>query len=123
VFILLIATFNGIGSLSMLIIDKEQDIRTLSCLGANSAMIRRVFLLEGCLVSVLGALGGLVVGLIVCLLQENLGLLKLGSGSEYIISAYPVMVQAMDVLGVLVMVLVLSFVASWIPTRGIKIND
>ena len=120
VFILLIATFNGIGSLSMLIIDKQQDIRTLSHLGASEKMIRRVFVLEGWMVNALGALGGLVVGLVVCLLQEHLGLLKLGNGAEYAIEAYPVAVQGWDIVMVIVVVLALGAISSWIPARRIK---
>lgn len=120
VFILLIATFNGIGSLSMLIIDKQQDIRTLSHLGASEKMIRRVFVLEGWMVNALGALGGLVVGLVVCLLQEHLGLLKLGNGAEYVIEAYPVAVQGWDIVMVIVVVLALGAISSWIPARRIK---
>lgn len=120
VFILLIATFNGIGSLSMLIIDKQQDIRTLSHLGASEKMIRRVFVLEGWMVNALGALGGLVVGLVVCLLQEHLGLLKLGNGVEYVIEAYPVAVQGWDIVMVVVVVLALGAISSWIPARRIK---
>ena len=120
VFILLIATFNGIGSLSMLIIDKQQDIRTLSHLGASEKMIRRVFVLEGWMVNALGALGGLVVGLVVCLLQEHLGLLKLGNGAEYVIEAYPVAVQGWDIVMVVVVVLALGAISSWIPARRIK---
>lgn len=120
VFILLIATFNGIGSLSMLIIDKQQDIRTLSHLGASEKMIRRVFMLEGWMVNALGALGGLVVGLVVCLLQEHLGLLKLGNGAEYVIEAYPVAVKGWDIVMVIVVVLALGAISSWIPARRIK---
>jgi ABC-type lipoprotein release transport system permease subunit len=120
VFILLIATFNGIGCLSMLIIDKQQDIQTLSHLGASDSMIRRVFMLEGWLVNALGAVAGLLVGLLVCLLQEHLGLLKLGNGTEYIVSAYPVAVEAWDVLLVGVVVMVLGALASWIPARRIE---
>ena len=120
VFILLIATFNGIGSLSMLIIDKQQDIRTLSHLGASEKMIRSVFVLEGWMVNALGALGGLVVGLVVCLLQEHLGLLKLGNGAEYVIEAYPVAVQGWDIVMVIVVVLTLGAISSWIPARRIK---
>lgn len=122
IFILLIATFNGIGSLSMLIIDKQQDIRTLSYLGASDKMIRWVFMLEGWLVNAIGALGGLVVGLSVCLLQEHVGLLKLGSGTEYIIAAYPVAVQAQDIALVTIIVLALGAIAAWIPTRKICVN-
>ena len=121
IFILLIATFNGIGSLSMLIIDKQQDIRTLSHLGANEGMIRRVFMLEGWLVNSLGAIGGLIVGLGVCLLQEHFGLLKLGNGTEYVLNAYPVAVQGWDIAMVCVVVLALGAISSWIPARKVKV--
>lgn len=121
IFILLIATFNGIGSLSMLIIDKQQDIRTLSHLGASNQMIRRVFMFEGWLVNSLGAIGGLAIGLGVCLLQEHFGLLKLGNGSEYVLNAYPVAVQGWDIALVSAVVLVLGAVSSWIPARKINV--
>lgn len=120
IFILLIATFNGIGSLSMLIIDKQQDIRTLSHLGASEKMLRSIFMLEGWMVNTLGALGGLITGLGICLLQENFGLLKLGNGSEYIIEAYPVSVQGWDILLVSIIVLALGAISSYIPARRIK---
>ena len=120
VFILLIATFNGIGSLSMLIIDKQKDIRTLSHLGASDRMLRSIFMLEGWMVNTLGALGGLIIGLAICLLQEHFGLLKLGNGAEYIISAYPVTVQGWDIVIVTIIVLTLGAISSYIPTRKIK---
>lgn len=120
VFILLIASFNIIGSLSMLIIDKETDIQTLSHLGASQQMIRRIFLFEGWLISNLGALSGLILGLLVCLIQEHFGILKLGSGTEYILSAYPVAVQLQDIVLVAITVLVLGFLAAWIPAKRIK---
>ena len=121
VFILLIALFNSIGSLSMLIIDKREDIRILSDLGADEPTIRRIFLLEGWLISTLGTIGGLIIGVLLCLGQQHFEWLKLGSGAEYIISAYPVQVQAVDIILVAVIVLVLGFVAAWYPTRKMKI--
>ena len=121
VFILLIALFNSIGSLSMLIIDKREDIRILSDLGADEPTIRRIFLTEGWLISTLGTIGGLVIGVLLCLGQQYFGWLKLGSGAEYIISAYPVQVQAVDILLVALIVLTLGFVAAWYPTRKMKI--
>lgn len=123
VFILLIASFNIIGSLSMLIIDKQTDIQTLSHLGANKKMIQRIFLFEGWLISALGAMVGLAIGLIVCLAQEHLGILKLGNGTEYVVSAYPVAVQTTDVLIVAAVVLVLGFLAAWIPARRLEVNS
>lgn len=121
-FILLIATFNGIGSLSMLIIDKQQDIRTLTYLGASQQMIRKIFMLEGWLVNAIGAIGGLAVGIGICLLQQHYGWLKLGSGTEYVLSAYPVQIQLSDIALVAVIVLVLGGIASWIPTRKLKVH-
>ena len=120
-FILLIATFNSIGALSMLIIDKKNDIRILSHLGAGEQLIRRIFLFEGWLVNAIGAIGGVVVGLTICLLQEHFGLLKLGNGVEYVISAYPVAVQGWDILLVIGIVLILSLISVSIPVRKIKI--
>ena len=122
VFILIIASFNVIGSLSMLIIDKREDIRILSHMGADEAMIRRIFLFEGWLISSLGTLSGLVLGVLICLGQQHYGWLKLGTGSEYIISAYPVQVQIPDIALVAAIVLVLGFVAAWYPAHKIQID-
>jgi lipoprotein-releasing system permease protein len=118
--ILLSASFNGIGSLSMLIIDKQKDIQTFSHLGANNEMIRKIFMLEGWLVNTIGAMVGLILGLGICLLQEHFGLLKLGNGEEYIISTYPVAVQWWDIILVIAMVFALSVLSAWIPARKIK---
>lgn len=121
VFILLIASFNIIGSLSMLIIDKSEDIRILSHLGADEPTIRRVFLIEGWLISSLGTLIGLILGVALCLGQQHFEWLKLGNGSEYVISAYPVLVQPADILLVALIVLTLGFVAAWYPSYKMKI--
>ena len=123
VFILLIASFNIIGSLTMLIIDKSEDIRILSHLGADEPTIRRVFLLEGWLISSLGTLIGLILGVVICLCQQAFGWLKLGGGNNYIISAYPVQVQVLDVLMVAVIVLALGFLAAWYPSRKMTIEQ
>ena len=122
VFILLIASFNIIGSLSMLIIDKREDIQILSHLGADEATIRRVFLLEGWFISSLGALIGLIAGVLLCLGQQHFGWLKLGSGAEYVISAYPVQVQVLDIVLVAAIVLALGFAAALYPSRKIQIQ-
>ena len=122
VFILLIASFNIIGSLSMLMIDKREDIRILSHLGADECMIRRIFLLEGWFISSLGAVCGLVIGVALCLGQQHYGWLSLGSGTEYIISAYPVQVQPSDIGVVALIVLALGFAAAWYPTRKLTIE-
>lgn len=120
VFILLIASFNVIGSLSMVIIDKKNDIRILNDLGAAPRTIRHIFLLEGWLTSVLGAVSGLIFGILICLGQEHFGWLKLGSGSEYIMESYPVHVAWGDMIFVSVSVLVIGFLAAWYPTRKLQ---
>lgn len=122
VFILLIASFNIIGSLTMLIIDKREDIRILSHLGADEPTIRRIFLLEGWFISSLGTLTGLALGVALCLGQQYFGWLKLGSEGQYIISAYPVQVQAADILLVALIVLALGFVSAWYPTKKLVVG-
>ncbi len=119
VFILLIACFTIIGSLSMLIIDKKNDIRILSDLGATPQTIRRIFLYEGWLISALGAMVGLVVGVSVCLLQQHFGWLKLGNGEDYVISAYPVWVEAGDIIIVASAVLALGLLSAWYASREV----
>ncbi|MCR5050095.1 MAG: FtsX-like permease family protein [Paludibacteraceae bacterium] len=122
VFILLIASFNIIGSLSMLIIDKSEDIRIMSHLGADEQTIRRLFRLEGQLISSLGAIVGIILGVLVCLGQQYFGWLKLGDGTDYVISAYPVEVQAVDILLVTIIVLALGMIAAWYPTYKMEID-
>jgi lipoprotein-releasing system permease protein len=117
-FILLIASFNIIGSLSMLIIDKKADIETLRDLGANNQLIKHIFLFEGWMISAVGALSGIALGTFLCLLQEHFGLLKLGSG--YVVNAYPVVTNAFDLLLVFVTVLAMGFLAAYYPVRYIR---
>lgn len=120
VFILLIACFNIIGSLAMLILDKRESIHILRNLGADNSLIRRIFLYEGWLISSLGAVGGLIIGVAVCLIQQHFGIIKLGNGTEYVISSYPVQVQSIDILIIAIIVLTLGFVAAWFPVRKLK---
>jgi ABC-type lipoprotein release transport system permease subunit len=117
-FILLIASFNIIGSLSMLIIDKKDDIQTLRNLGANRQMIKRIFLFEGWLISIVGAIGGIVAGTLLSLLQQYFGFLKMGSG--YVVDAYPVVTKVSDILLVFFTVLIMGFLAAYYPVRYIK---
>lgn len=115
-FILLIACFNIIGSLSMLVIDKKQDMKTLRCMGADDRLIARIFVFEGWLVSAIGAVAGLALGVGVCLAQEHLGLLTLGDG-HFIVDSYPVQVEAYDILTTFVTVLTVGIIAVGIPVR------
>ena len=119
-FILLIACFNVIGSLSMLIIDKREDVVTLRNLGANDEIIKRIFLLEGCLISFFGAMIGVVLGVVLCLVQQEFGLISLGSGDSagaFVIDAYPVSVHWIDVMLVLGTVLLISYFSVLYPVR------
>lgn len=122
-FILMIAVVNIIGSLTMLILEKKNDIQTLKHLGATSSFIQQVFLLEGWLISALGTIAGLAIGLILCLIQEYFGIIKLGNGSDdgtFFIQAYPVYVQWTDILIILTTILIAGLFIAWIPTRYIK---
>lgn len=117
-FILLVACFNIIGSLSMLMIDKRQDIRTLRSLGANDAQISTIFRLEGHIISLAGALLGLLLGAILCWVQQEYGLVTMGdSEGSFIVDAYPVSLYLTDILLVLVTVLVVSWLAIWYPVN------
>ena len=117
-FILLIACFNIIGSLSMLIIDKRDDVVTLRNLGASDGQIRRIFLFEGRIISAIGAIVGIGIGLLLCWIQQQYGIVRLGnSEGSFIIDAYPVSVHPWDVALVFVTVLVVGFLAVWYPVR------
>ena len=116
-FILVIACFNVIGSLSMLIIDKREDVMTLRNLGADDNQIVRIFLFEGRMISFFGAFIGVVSGLLLCWLQQTFGLIRLGSSGSFVVDAYPVSVEAMDVIIVFVTVLLVGFLSVWYPVR------
>ena len=121
-FIALIAIVNIISTLSMLMIDKREDSRILLHLGAQEKTIRLIFLLEGWLISILGTIFGLIIGVALCLGQQHFGWLKLGNGSNYIVSSYPVQVQVSDVLLVTCIVLALGLISAWYPARKVNIE-
>lgn len=117
-FILLIACFNIVGSVSMLMIDKREDVRTLRHLGASRRMIYKIFLYEGRIISLLGAVIGTLLGLGLCLLQQEFGLLKLGGSSgSFIVDSYPVSINAGDVLLVFFTVVVVGLLSVWYAVR------
>lgn len=115
IFILIIATFNVIGSLTMLIIEKKKDITILHNMGADISLIRKIFLVEGMLITFIGALLGLFLGMILCWLQMKFELIELGEG--YAVKAYPVHVLLSDVIAILSAVLLIGFFAAWYPVR------
>ncbi len=117
-FILVIACFNIIGSLSMLIIDKRQDVVCLRNLGATDHQITRIFLFEGRMISALGALIGIALGLLLCWLQQQYGLVRLGSvEGSFVVDAYPVSVHPWDVVVIFLTVLAVGFVSVWYPVH------
>lgn len=116
-FILMIACFNVIGSLSILIIDKRDDVVTLRNLGANDRQIVRIFLFEGRLISFIGAVSGIVLGVLLCWLQQTFGLISLGAAGSFIVDAYPVSVHWEDVALIFFTVLAVGFLSVWYPVR------
>ena len=114
--ILIIASFNIIGSLTMLIIEKERDVEILKSLGANNTLIRRIFIFEGWLISIIGAIAGIALGFLVCWLQQTYGFVKLHSDS-LIMDAYPVVMKLKDFIIVPVTVLLIGYWAAWYPVR------
>jgi lipoprotein-releasing system permease protein len=114
--ILIIASFNIIGSLTMLIIEKERDIEILQSLGADNSLIRKIFIFEGWLISIIGAITGIVLGFGVCWLQQTFGLVKLQSES-LIMDSYPVVMKLKDFIIVPVTVLLIGYWAAWYPVR------
>lgn len=119
-FILIIATFNVIGSLSMLILDKKKDIAILHSLGADNRLIKRIFLTEGLLVSLSGALAGLLLGTAICAIQQQFGLVKINAeGGSFLIDSYPVLMQFTDFVYVFLTVSLIGLFAAWIPVRNL----
>ena len=115
VFILIIATFNVIGSLTMLIIEKKKDIAILSNMGADTLLIRRIFLFEGLMITVIGALVGLAFGMLICWIQIKFSVIKMSEG--YVVDAYPIKIHSLDIVLILSVVLLIGFAAAWYPVR------
>ena len=120
-FILLIAAFNIVGNLGMLIVEKREDINILYSLGASSKLTETIFLLEGMFISFIGGIVGICLGAIICLIQEKFHIVKLGNGEfSSLINYYPVALEMTDVLKVLLVILVISLIASLLPTKIMK---
>jgi lipoprotein-releasing system permease protein len=120
VFILIVASFNMLGSLSMLIIDKKEDLFILRSMGADSKLIRKIFLFEGWLISFFGALIGALLGIFICWLQIRFELVTLPGTGSFVITAYPVKIVLSDIFLILSIVLGIGFIASWYPVRFIS---
>ena len=122
-FILLIAVFNVVGSLSMLIVEKAIDIKSLKNMGASNNLISRIFLYEGWLIAFFGIVSGIVVGMTLCLLQQHFGLLRLSNvPGAYVVDAYPVIVRFWDIVTVFVVVSIISLLTVFYPINNLKKN-
>jgi lipoprotein-releasing system permease protein len=116
-FILMVACFNIISSVSMLILDKRDNANTLRSLGAPDGMVARIFIYEGNLIALIGAIVGLILGIVLCLLQQHFGLIGLGGDGQFVVSAYPVRVKFTDIVLVFFSVAVVSAISVWLPIR------
>ncbi len=119
-FILIVASLNIIGSLTMLILDKKKDISTLNHLGADWKSIRKIFLLNGWINSLIGAFTGIILGIIICWIQTRYGIVKLQGSGTFVIDVYPVKILINDIILVLITVSFIGFITSWIPVRVIS---
>ncbi|MDP2338006.1 MAG: FtsX-like permease family protein [Bacteroidota bacterium] len=120
-FVLVIASFNLLGSLSMLIIDKKPDIAILQSMGANQKLIRTIFLFEGWMISLAGAIFGLILGVLICWVQIEFGFLKIpGNEGSFIFSSYPVEIRMTDLMAIFLLVTGIGFLAAWYPIRFIS---
>lgn len=116
-FILMVACFNIISSVSMLILDKQANAETLRSLGATDSFVARIFIYEGNLIALLGAVIGLVLGVVLCLLQQEFGIIGLGGDGQFVVDAYPIRVKFTDLLLVLVSVVAVSAISVWMPIK------
>jgi lipoprotein-releasing system permease protein len=121
-FILIIASFNVIGSLSMLIIDKKKDILTLRNMGASNSLIKKIFLVEGWLITAIGSISGLLLGTTISWIQQRFGVIKLSGSGSFIIDAYPVHIEVVDILLIWITVLLIGFLAARYPVRQISLK-
>lgn len=124
-FILIMATFNVIGTLSMLIIDKNKDITLLKAMGSDNTLIKKIFINEGLLISVVGGILGLLLGIIAVLIQQYFGIIRLGNGGSYIIDAYPVALQFTDIILVFITIAIIGSIAAFFTANKSikKIHD
>lgn len=113
--ILAIAAFNIVGALTMLVLEKQKDIHILKAMGADESLIRKIFLTEGLLLSGIGGFIGILLAITICFLQQKFHLVKL-EGGTFIIDYYPVKMMAIDFLLTISTIIIISFIASWIPS-------
>lgn len=118
-FIVIIAVFNLIGTLSMLIHEKKESIATLRSMGASKQLVTRIFLFEGWMISLVGVFLGLILGILLIFIQQTYGLISFGGAGVYIVDAYPIALKGIDAVNVFVTVVTIGFLATWYPVRVI----
>lgn len=119
-FILCLAIFNVVGSLTMLILEKKKDIAILQTMGANNRVIRRIFLIEGLQISFWGSLAGLLIGGGLAWIQQTFGLISIGQADTLVIDSYPVKINAPDFILVFLTIMLIGFIAAWLPVRRLS---
>lgn len=120
VFIMIIATFNIVGALTMLILEKKKDLNVLSAMGASLKSVRRIFMLEGFMITLLGVIGGVLLGLLLCWMQMRFGLLRFDEG--YIVEFYPMKIVLNDLFAIIMVVMAIGFAAAWYPVRKFTVT-
>ena len=116
-FILLVACFNIVGSLSMLIIEKRENMETLRSMGADNSTVANIFIYEGIIISAIGAVSGIIAGIALCLAQQRFGFISMGNTESFVVNSYPVEIQAKDILTTFVTVLIVGITAVWLPVK------
>ena len=116
-FILLVACFNIVGSLSMLIIEKRENMETLRSMGADNSTVANIFIYEGIIISAIGAVSGIIAGIALCLAQQRFGLISMGNAESFVVNSYPVEIQTKDILTTFVTVLIVGITAVWLPVK------
>ncbi len=119
-FILFLATFNIVGTITMLIIEKKRDIEILKNMGASKTLLERIFIAEGVLINLFGGGLGLILGALICLIQQHFGIITMGqTNAEYLVTAYPVKMSVVDFVLIFMVISVTGFLSTWIPVRRI----
>ena len=118
-FILMVACFNIIGSLAMLIIEKRENMKTLRSLGAENKTIANIFVFEGAIISAMGAVIGIIAGVALTLAQQHFGLISMGGAGEFIVESYPVRIIPGDVAATFVTVIIVGFITVWLPVKAL----
>ncbi len=116
-FILLVACFNIVGSLSMLIIEKRENMETLRSMGADNSTVANIFIYEGIIISAIGAVSGIIAGIALCLAQQRFGFISMGNTESFVVNSYPVEIQTKDILTTFVTVLIVGITAVWLPVK------